>query len=55
VEDKIKNRYNGKEDPLAAKIIEKVKEFKIPDPPEDPNITTLFIGGINDESPESTL
>ena len=55
LEDKIKSRYSGKNDPLATKIIEKVHEFKIPDPPEDLNITTLFIGGINDESPEKSL
>jgi len=55
LEDKIKSRYSGKEDPLATKIIEKVHEFKIPDPPEDPNITTLFIGGLNDESPSEAL
>jgi pre-mRNA-splicing factor RBM22/SLT11 len=55
LEDKIKSRYSGKEDPLATKIIEKVHEFKIPDPPEDPNITTLFIGGLNEQSPEVAL
>ena len=55
LEDKIKSRYAGKDDPLATKIIEKVHEFKIPDPPEDQNITTLFIGGINDESPQQAL
>ena len=35
VEDRIKDRYNGVNDPLAQKIIEKVKEFKYPDSPED--------------------
>jgi pre-mRNA-splicing factor RBM22/SLT11 len=45
-EDKLKDRYNGVNDPLAEKIADKIKTFKVPEAPEDPNITTLFIGGI---------
>ena len=30
VEDRIKARFEGKGDPLASKIIEKIKEFKVP-------------------------
>lgn len=49
-EDRIKNRYNGVHDPLAEKIADKMKTFKVPDPPEDKSITTLFVGGIDQET-----
>lgn len=55
VEDRIKDRFNGVNDPLAEKIADKMKEFKVPEPPEDRNITTLFIGGINDETDQRVL
>ena len=29
--------------------MDKVKEFKYPDAPKDLNITTIFIGGTNDD------
>ena len=32
-----------------------MKEFKVPDPPEDKNISTLFIGGINAETDKDIL
>lgn len=32
-----------------------MKEFKVPDPPSDKNITTLFIGGINAETDKDVL
>ena len=48
VEDRIKERYHGKNDPLAQKILEKIEEFKVPDPPDDKTITTLFIGGVTE-------
>ena len=49
-EDKIKNRFNGVNDPLAEKIADKMKSFKVPEAPSDKSITTLFIGGINNET-----
>jgi len=49
LEDRIKNRFEGVNDPLAEKIIDKVKQHKIPDAPEDKAITTLFVGGVNSE------
>ena len=55
LEDRIKNRYNGVNDPLAQKIAGKMKEFKVPDPPSDKNITTLFIGGIDAETDREIL
>ena len=46
VEDRIRDRFNGVNDPLAKKIIDKIEDFKVPDPPADLSITTLFIGNV---------
>lgn len=55
VDQKIKNRYHGINDPVATKILGKIKERgKVPDPPEDKNITTLFLGGVTDCTEEQT-
>lgn len=54
IEDKIKERYHGINDPIANKILSKIKERpKIPDSPEDLTITTLFVGGVTEETNES--
>ena len=50
IEQKIKDRFHGINDPVAKKILDKVKEANLPKPPEDLNITTLFIGGVTDDS-----
>ena len=55
VEDRIKDRFNGVNDPLAEKIASKMKDFKVPESPEDQNITTLFIGGITDQTDQHIL
>ena len=55
LEDRIKARYNGENDPLAQKIVEKTKSVKVPCPPEDYAITTLFLGGISEETSEDTI
>jgi hypothetical protein len=34
---------------LAKKILDKVKEANLPKPPEDLNITTLFVGNIDEQ------
>jgi len=47
IDEKIRERYHGINDPVAKKIIDKVKEVNVPDPPEDMNISTLFIGGVD--------
>lgn len=54
-EDRLKERYNGVNDPLAEKIAEKIKSFKIPDPPEDKEITTFFIGGIDQSTTKEEI
>eukprot|EP01100_Stratorugosa_tubuloviscum_P007799 TRINITY_DN3212_c0_g1_i1.p1 TRINITY_DN3212_c0_g1~~TRINITY_DN3212_c0_g1_i1.p1 ORF type:complete len:355 (-),score=143.14 TRINITY_DN3212_c0_g1_i1:24-1088(-) len=43
----IKDRYHGVNDPVAKKLLAKVDGFKkAPSPPEDKNITTLFVGNV---------
>ena len=47
IEEKIKERYHGINDPIASKILSKIKEKpKAPEKPADQSITTLFVGGI---------
>lgn len=48
IDERIRERFHGVNDPIAKKIIERVKEANLPKAPEDPNITTLFIGGIEE-------
>jgi pre-mRNA-splicing factor RBM22/SLT11 len=55
LEDRIKDRYNGVNDPLAEKISKKVESFKLPQAPEDCTITTLFIGGIDPSTTKETI
>ena len=46
IEEKIKERYHGINDPIATKIINKIKEkTKVPEAPADLTISTLFVGG----------
>ena len=47
VEQSIKDRFHGSSDPLAIKLLSKVKNDQgPPDQPDDLTITTLFIGGV---------
>jgi len=46
----IKDRYFGINDPVAKKILRGFNESKMPNFPADKSITTLFIGGITDDS-----
>ena len=55
LEDKIRDRFNGTNDPLAKKIMDKIEEFKVPDPPEDLGITTLFVGGVTKDTSQDLL
>lgn len=56
IDDKIRERFNGINDPIAKKIMEKIEEkSKPPEPPEDKNITTLFLGGITEEMKDETV
>jgi len=55
LEDRIKDRFNGVNDPLAKKIIDKIDDFKVPKPPSDVSITTLFIGGVGAETTKESI
>jgi pre-mRNA-splicing factor RBM22/SLT11 len=50
IEQKIRDRFHGINDPVAKKILDKVKETNLPTPPADLNISTLFIGGVTDDT-----
>ena len=49
IDDKIRERYNGLNDPIAKKILDKFDLPKAPAVPEDKSITTLFLGGVTPE------
>ncbi len=49
-EQNIKDRYYGTNDPVAEKIMKRAETLPSLTPPEDPLITTLYIGGLGDES-----
>lgn len=56
IEDKIRERYHGVNDPIASKILSKVTEKpKVPEPPADESITTLFVGGVTSEMTSEEL
>ena len=46
----IRDRYYGSNDPVADKIMKRAETLPSLNPPEDPLITTLYIGGLGDES-----
>ena len=50
IDEKIRERYNGINDPIAKKILEKYEtNTKLPQAPADAQITTLFLGGVSPE------
>ena len=48
IDERIRERFHGVNDPVAKRILDRVKETEVPPEPEDPNITTVFIGGIEE-------
>ena len=46
IDDKIRERYSGLNDPIAKKILDKFDQPKVPESPQDTSITTLFLGGV---------
>lgn len=44
----IRDRYYGVNDPVADKIMKRVSNLPTLDPPEDPHITTLYVGGLDE-------
>lgn len=55
IDEKIRERFHGINDPVAKKILDRVKEAHLPTPPSDLNITTLFLGGIDQSMSEPQL
>lgn len=55
IDEKIRDRFHGINDPVAKKILDKVKEVNLPEPPADLNITTLFIGGVDENIDEMDI
>lgn len=50
IDERIRERYVGINDPVAKKLLDKISErAKVPDAPTDLNITTLFVGGFTAE------
>ncbi|CAH8657916.1 unnamed protein product [Heterobilharzia americana] len=47
-DQKLRDRYYGHDDPVAAKLLSKYDTMPKLTPPEDRTITTLYIGGIPD-------
>lgn len=46
----IKDRYFGINDPVAKKILRGFQDTKMPSAPVDKSITSLYIGGVTDDS-----
>ena len=55
IDKRIRERFHGINDPIAKKILDKVKETNIPKEPEDPNITTLFLGNLDSTATEAEI
>lgn len=50
IDEKIRERFNGINDPIAKKIMDKIEEkSKPPVPPEDKTVSTLFLGNVSSE------
>lgn len=51
----IKDRYFGVNDPVANKMMERVNNMEKLEPPADPSVTTLYVGGITPDMLESDI
>lgn len=51
----IRDRYYGVNDPVAEKILGRTSSLPAITPPEDPHITTLYIGGLDETFTEADL
>ncbi|XP_067617399.1 pre-mRNA-splicing factor RBM22 [Eurosta solidaginis] len=54
-EQNIKDRYYGRNDPVAEKIMKRAATLPTLEPPEDRNITTLYVGNLPEEITEPEL
>lgn len=54
-EQNIKDRYYGRNDPVADKIMKRAATLPTLDPPEDKTITTLYVGNIGEHITEKDI
>lgn len=54
-EQNIKDRYYGRNDPVADKIMKRASQLPSLDPPEDKTITTLYVGNIAEHLTEKDI
>lgn len=54
-EQNIKDRYYGRNDPVADKIMKRAAQLPSLDPPEDKSITTLYVGNISEHLSEKDI
>lgn len=54
-EQNIKDRYYGRNDPVADKILKRAASLPTLDPPEDKNITTLYVGNLGEHVTETDI
>lgn len=54
-EQNIRDRYYGKNDPVADKILKRAAQLPTLDPPEDKTITTLYVGNISEYLTEKDI
>lgn len=54
-EQNIKDRYYGRNDPVAEKIMKRAATLPTLEPPEDRNITTLYVGNLPEDITEPEL
>ncbi|XP_055588291.1 pre-mRNA-splicing factor RBM22 [Uranotaenia lowii] len=51
-EQNIRDRYYGRNDPVADKLMKRAASFPTLDPPEDKTITTLYVGNLGEHITE---
>ena len=51
----IRDRYYGVNDPVADKIMKRASALPTLEPPQDPHITTLYIGGLDETITEQDI
>lgn len=54
-EQNIKDRYYGRNDPVADKIMKRAASLPTLEPPEDKTITTLYVGNIGEQLTEKDI
>ena len=52
---KLKERYYGTEDPVADKLLKQAADMPQLTPPQDKTVTSLYVGGVEDDIAEKDL